>query len=72
MRFFSNGAWRPRDPMIKQVTTPVGEACLACGAAIEADDCGISMVHMDIRTDAYRPWHLACFRRALGIEGAEA
>lgn len=72
MRFFTNGTWRPRAAALVEIPTPVGEPCLACGAPIEADDCGVSMVHMDDRVDAYRPWHLACFRRALGIEGAEA
>jgi hypothetical protein len=44
----------------------------ACGTPIDADDCGVSMVHMGAGHDAYRPWHLACFRSALGIEGAKA
>lgn len=72
MRFFTNGTWRPRSTAIAEIPTPVGECCLACGAAIGADDCGISMVHMDASGDAYRPWHLACFRDALGIERIEA
>lgn len=72
MRFFTNGTWRPRSVAIVEIPTPVGEPCLACGTAIEAEDCGISMVHMDVGAHAYRPWHLACFRRALGIEGAAA
>lgn len=71
MRFFTNGTWRPRLE-IEQIDTPVGESCLACGAAIQADDCGVSMIHMSAHGDAYRPWHLACFRRSIGIEGAEA
>ena len=71
MKFFSNGTWRPRAREIAKVPTPVGEHCLACGAAIQAEDCGISMVHMDASGDAYRPWHLACFRRSLGIEDAQ-
>jgi len=72
MKFFTNGTWRPRTETIVEIPTPIGESCLACGAAICADDCGISMAHMDGSGDAYRPWHLACFRRALGIEGAKA
>lgn len=72
MRFFSNGTWRPAAPEIEEVPTPIGERCLACDAAIQDGDCGVSMVHMDVSATAYRPWHLACFRRALGIEGAQA
>lgn len=72
MKFFTNGTWRPRFDEIAQIPTPVGESCLACGAAIQADDCGISMVHMGADETAYRPWHLACFRRSLGIEDAQA
>ncbi len=74
MKFFSNGTWEPRSPEIEQVETPIGECCLACGKAIEPDDCGVSMIYSDttigavLSGDAYRPWHLACFRRALGIE----
>ena len=72
MRFFSNGTWLPRVREIAEIPTPVGERCLECGAAIQVDDCGVSMLHMDVRDVAYRPWHLACFREALGIENAEA
>lgn len=78
MRFFTNGTWEPRSPQIERIATPVGERCLACGKEIEAEDCGISMVHMDATIgqigseDAYRPWHLACFRRGLGIEDGQA
>jgi hypothetical protein len=72
MRFFTNGSWRPRGPEIEQIATPVGEACLACGEAIQADDCGVSVVHLGWQSDAYRPWHLACFQRSLGIVGADA
>ena len=72
MKFFSNGTWSPRAKEIAEIPTPVGESCLACGAAIGADDCGVSMVHMDASGNAYRPWHLACFRRSLGIESAQA
>ena len=72
MKFFSNGTWRPRFREIAEIPTPVGEGCLACGAAIQADDCGVSMVHMAASGDAYRPWHLACFRAALGIDKVEA
>jgi hypothetical protein len=74
MKFFSNGTWQPRSAEIEQIDTPVGERCLACGKAIEADDYGVSMIHMDVPLssalsgDAYRPWHLACFQRALGIK----
>lgn len=78
MKFFTNGTWEPRSPEIDQVDTPVGEKCMACGKVIEPDDCGVSMIHSDamigaaLGGDAYRPWHLACFRRALGIEGTKA
>ena len=72
MRFFSNGTWRPRAREIEEIPTPVGERCLACGAPVRADDCGVSMVHADATGSAYRPWHLACVRKALGIEGALA
>jgi hypothetical protein len=78
MKFFTNGTWSPRTPQIEQVATPVGDACLACGKTIGADDCGVLMIHADARMadavsgDGYRPWHLSCFRRALGIEGADA
>jgi hypothetical protein len=71
MRYFTNGTWRPAIPL-EEIPTPVGETCLACDRAIESDDCGVSMIHMDASGDAYRPWHLACFRRSIGIEGAEA
>lgn len=78
MRFFTNGTWQPRSSEIEQIATPIGDRCLACSKAIEAGDCGVSMIHSDVTIgaalngDAYRPWHLACFRSALGIEGAEA
>lgn len=72
MRFFTNGTWRPSSPEIKEIPTPVGERCLACNAAIQDGDCGVSLVHMDASGDAYRPWHLACFRNDLGIGKAEA
>ena len=72
MRFFTNGTWRPRLDASAEIPTPVGERCLACDAAIMADDCGVSMIYMSEAGDAYRPWHLACFRRALGIDGAPA
>jgi hypothetical protein len=72
MKFFSNGTWRPGALEIEEVPTPIGEHCLSCGAAIQADDCGVSMMHMGASGDVYRPWHLACFRRALGIEGDQA
>jgi hypothetical protein len=72
MRFFTNGTWRPRLSTIEQIATPVGDRCLACGKPIEIDDCGVSMIHMDGSGDAYRPWHLACFRVSLGIEDAQA
>jgi hypothetical protein len=72
MRFFTNGTWRPRLATIVEIPTPVGERCLACEEAIEAEDCGVSMVHMDSSGDTYRPWHLACFRRSLRIESAQA
>lgn len=72
MKFFSNGTWRPRSAEIAETSTPVGEHCLVCEAAIQTDDCGILMLHMGEHGDAYRPWHLACFRKALGIERIEA
>ena len=72
MRFFTNGTWRPRLREIAEIPVPVGECCLACRRAIQADDCGVSMIHMDASELAYRPWHLACFQSALGIAGAEA
>ena len=72
MKFFSNGTWRPRAREIEEVPTPVGASCLVCGAAIQTDDCGVSMVHMGEGGNAYRPWHLACFRDALGVEKIEA
>jgi hypothetical protein len=72
MKFFTNGTWRPRSQQIAQIATPVGERCLACGHSIQADDCGVSMVHMGASGDAYRPWHLACFHDALGIDRAKA
>ena len=72
MKFFSNGTWRPSVREIKEIPTPVGESCLACDTAIQSADCGVSMVHMGESGNAYQPWHLACFRRSLGIEGAQA
>lgn len=72
MKFFSNGTWRPRPDEIAKIPTPVGERCLACDVAIQADDCGVSMVHMGEGGNAYRPWHLTCFRRSLGIEETQA
>jgi len=71
MRFFTNGTWRPRLREIAEVPVPVGEHCLACSQPIEADDCGVSMEHADESGTAYRPWHLSCFRRTLGIETKE-
>ena len=72
MRYFTNGTWRPRLPTDAEIPTPVGEDCLACGSAIQLGDCGVSMVYMSTSGDAYRPWHLACFCRSLGIDGALA
>jgi hypothetical protein len=72
MRFFTNGSWRPRLPSIEQIDTPIGQHCLACNKAIAADDCGVSMIHSDATGNAYRPWHLACFHEALGIEKVRA
>lgn len=72
MRFFSDGTWRPRAATISEIPAPVGEVCLGCGAPIQAADCGVSLVHMDASGDTYRPWHLACFRRVLGIEASDA
>lgn len=72
MKFFTNGTWRPRSSAIVEIPTPVGECCLACGEVIRVDHCGVSMVHMGTNGDAYRPWHLACFRDSLGIERIEA
>jgi hypothetical protein len=74
MKFFSNGTWSPRTGEIEEIPTPVDETCFGCRAPIQADDCGVSMVHMDATLsalsngDAYRPWHLDCFLKALGIE----
>ena len=68
MKFFTNGTWRPRVTTIDEVPTPVGATCLACGHAIQTDDCGVLMIHVDASGDAYRPWHLVCYRAALGIE----
>jgi hypothetical protein len=76
LKFFTNGTWEPRSPEIERIATPVGDRCLACGKPIEPDDCGVSMIHSGVTFDAalsgdaYRPWHLACFRGALGIERA--
>lgn len=78
MKFFSNGTWHPRTGAIEEIPTPVGELCFACVSPIQAHDDGISMVHMDTTLtalangDAYRPWHLACFRDAIGIEKVKA
>ena len=72
MRFFTNGTWRPLSLAIEEIPTPVGESCLACGKPIDAEDCGVSMVHMSESGDAYRPWHLGCFHKDLGIERIEA
>lgn len=78
MKFFTNGTWHPRTGEIEEIPTPVGENCFACRVTIDADDCGVSMMHMDATIasfasgDAYRPWHLACFLTALGIERTEA
>jgi len=72
MKFFSNGTWRPRAPTIEEVPTPVGARCSACGHAIQNDDCGLSMIHMEGNGNANRSWHLDCFRKALEIEGVNA
>jgi hypothetical protein len=72
VKFFTNGTWKPRLPSIPQVPTPVGDTCLLCDAAIEADDCGLVMMHMAPDGDAYRPQQLVCFRAAIGIEGAKS
>lgn len=72
MRFFTNGTWQPRSTSIAEIPIPVGVPCRSCEAPIQPDDCGVSMIHMDDHAETYRPWHLACFRRALGIEGASA
>jgi hypothetical protein len=71
MRFFTNGTWRPRAPL-EEIPTPVGDHCLACGHAIQADDCGVSMIHLDLNSSTYRLWHLSCFRTAIGIERVDA
>lgn len=71
MKFFSNGMWRPRVDTIEEISVPIGERCLACGRALQADDCGVSMIHLDVSSSSYRSWHLACFQVALGIEGVK-
>lgn len=71
-RFFSNGTWRPRLRAIEEVPTPIGECCVACGGRIQIDHCGVALMHADAEGEEYRPWHLACFRRAIGIEDGAA
>jgi hypothetical protein len=69
MKFFTNGTWEPRSPEIVRVKTPEGVPCLACGKPIGLGDCGVLMIYSDAQfSGEYRPWHLACFRSALGIE----
>lgn len=53
---------------IPQVDTPVGEACLRCGVPIKAGDVGILMPHTLDLDCVEKPWHISCFRAALGIE----
>jgi hypothetical protein len=71
LKFFTNGTWRPSAPLM-EIPTPIGESCLACDKTINAEDCGVTMIHMDERGSAYRPWHLACFQGMLGVERIEA
>ena len=59
---------------IPSVDTPIGETCARCSVPIKAGDVGIVMPHMgagvQFGTHAVEelPWHIACFRAALGIE----
>jgi hypothetical protein len=52
---------------IPEIATPVGDACLRCGLPIKEGDVGFVMPHMTEEVTVERPWHLACFRLALGI-----
>lgn len=52
---------------IPQVDTPVGEACMRCGAPIKAGDVGIVMPHTSEVETVERPWHISCFRAAIGL-----
>lgn len=52
---------------IPQVDTPVGETCTYCSAPIKEGDVGIVMPHVGATVEE-RPWHITCFRSALGIE----
>ena len=72
LKFFTNGTWYPRYSVMAQVKAPVGESCLACDKPIEAEDCGVSMIHSDAKGDAYHPWHLVCFRASIGLAVSEA
>lgn len=61
--------WRPPLRASDEIPAPIGEPCLLCSEPIQAEDCGVFMIHMAIDGDAYRAWHLGCFRSALGVEG---
>jgi hypothetical protein len=52
---------------ITEVATPIGEPCLSCNVAIKEGDVGLIMPHVG-ETVEEKPWHITCFRLALGIQ----
>lgn len=52
---------------IPSVDTPVDEVCMRCGILIKEGDVGVIMPHVGEKETVDRPWHIACFRLALGI-----
>lgn len=72
MNFFGEPWDAPVCEDTPRVEVPVGQPCLRCGVAIEADDRGFMIPYARAgRKASVEPWHLACFaREVLGPVGS--
>lgn len=52
-----------------RVPVPVGGICLTCNEPIEPADRGVMMVYSGEGAAHYRPMHVDCFCRSVGIVG---
>ena len=66
MKFFN---YRPDWATARdECAVPVGEECWYCHQPIQPADEGVLMPHVESDEVAdWKPWHLRCFRKALGI-----
>lgn len=52
----------------EQVPAPVGEICMYCNEAIKKGERGVAMVHTDNHGSQYRPMHIDCFGKMMGVQ----